>query len=91
MEITAGEIAILSVMETEQGWIRSRNGNYRLEYEDGNLSVCYRDGLGWGWNYYEKDILGSVPKFPRFQGSYDSPLAAMLAARLWYEDNQRTE
>ena len=91
MEITNQEIALLAVSETERGWIRSRSGNYYLEFEDGNLSVCWRDGKGWGWNFYETDCLGTTKAFPRFQGDCNNALAAMLQSRQWYEDRQESQ
>ena len=78
--ITNREIAQLSVEMVELGWVKSRNGNYYLEMSgQGNLSVVYRDGKGWGWNAYITDELGDgVPHFPRFRGEYSNPVAAMV-------------
>ena len=91
MAVTAKEIAWLAVQEAESGWIKSRSGNYYLETENGNLSVCFRDRHGWGWNFYETDFMGSVAKFPRFQGAHSTPLGAMLEARLWKEDEYKSQ
>lgn len=78
-EVTNRLMADLAVTEIERGWRKSKNGNYWLMVDDGNLSVVCRDGR-WSWNMYRSD----KPVFPRFQGDFPMPLAAMMAATNWY-------
>ena len=82
--ISTYQTALLALQELDQGWIRSRNGNFYMPVKTGQLSIIRRNlasGWVWGYNYFSDP--DNKPALRKYAGEYETALEAAISAREW--------